>query len=177
MQGPQDIHSTKLEFWRQRFSIRIAPEWDENSPFFHAAASGRRRKNTIACLEVDGTCTTAMMPKALSCIIFTWPCTRNWMALQPVDTVFFFWHVSRKVIFVNRRWPIQKKSKDAHSWDRPMGVRPMDQRNMPWRCWSAGSGIRPIEKLPMKSRKEKRIRTRRKSWWFGCNILGSLSFK
>ena len=31
--------------------------------------------------------------------------------------------------------------------------------------------------LPMKSMKEKRIQTLRKSWWFGCNILGSLSFK
>ena len=29
----------------------------------------------------------------------------------------------------------------------------------------------------MKSRKEKRIRTLRKSWWFGCNILSSLSFR
>jgi hypothetical protein len=42
LQGVQDIHSAKLEFWRQRFNIRIAPEWDENSRFFHAAASGRR---------------------------------------------------------------------------------------------------------------------------------------
>jgi hypothetical protein len=31
--------------------------------------------------------------------------------------------------------------------------------------------------LPMKSRKERRIRTLRKSWWFGCNILSSLSFR
>ena len=42
--------------------------------------------------------------------------------------------------------------------------------------------IRPLwysadEELPMKSRKEKRIRTLWESWWFGCNILSSLSFR
>lgn len=33
----------------------LAVEWDENSRFFHASASGRRRKNAIPCLERDGT--------------------------------------------------------------------------------------------------------------------------
>ena len=35
-----------------------------------------------------------------------------------VDTV--FWHVSKKVIFVKRRWPIWNKPKDAQGWNRPM---------------------------------------------------------
>ena len=55
----QDIRSEKLEFWRQRFNTRLALDWDENSRFFHAAASGRRRHNTIACLEVDGLAATS----------------------------------------------------------------------------------------------------------------------
>ena len=37
---------------------------------------------------------------------------------SPVDTV--FWHVSKKVIFVKRRWLIWKKPKDAQCWNRPM---------------------------------------------------------
>jgi hypothetical protein len=57
IQSLQDIHSEKLAFWRQRFHIRLALEWDENSCFFHAAASGRRRQNAIACLEHDGVAT------------------------------------------------------------------------------------------------------------------------
>ena len=59
VQGLQSIHAGKLEFWRQCFNLRVALEWDENSHFFHAAASGRRRANTIACLELDGLPTTA----------------------------------------------------------------------------------------------------------------------
>ena len=48
--------------------------------------------------------------------------------------------------------------------------------------YSAKMLISPIwysadKELPMKSRKEKRVRTLRKSWWFGCNILSSLSFR
>ncbi|KAG2622330.1 hypothetical protein PVAP13_3NG329201 [Panicum virgatum] len=43
----QNIHAERLSYWRQRFNLRVALEWDENSKFFHAAASGRRRKNTI----------------------------------------------------------------------------------------------------------------------------------
>jgi len=51
IRGLQDIHAEKLAFWRQRFHVRLAVEWDENSRFFHAAASGRRRRNNIAVLE------------------------------------------------------------------------------------------------------------------------------
>jgi len=54
IQGLQTINSEKLSFWRQRFNLRIAADWDENSRFFHAAASGRRRKNSIPCLEHNG---------------------------------------------------------------------------------------------------------------------------
>lgn len=54
IRGLQDIQKEKFDFWRQRFNLRIAMEWDENSRFFHASASGRRRKNAIPCLERDG---------------------------------------------------------------------------------------------------------------------------
>lgn len=50
----QAIHSEKLAYWRQRFNHRMVVEWDENSRFFHASASGRKRKNKIQCLERDG---------------------------------------------------------------------------------------------------------------------------
>lgn len=53
--GLQSIQAEKLAIWRQRFNLKLAMDWDENSRFFHASASGRRRKNTIACLEQDGT--------------------------------------------------------------------------------------------------------------------------
>ena len=66
---------------------------------------------------------------------------RNWGAC--VDTI--FWHVSRKVIFVKRRWPIWKKPKDAQGWNRPMEVCPMGQENILRSCWSASSGIRPMK--------------------------------
>ncbi|CAN6205967.1 unnamed protein product [Urochloa humidicola] len=49
----QGINCERLAFWQQRFNIRIAKEWDENSKFFHASASGRRRKNHIHTLEHD----------------------------------------------------------------------------------------------------------------------------
>lgn len=55
IQGVQNIKNERLAFWRQRFNTRLALEWDENSRFFHASANGRRRKNTIPCLNVDGT--------------------------------------------------------------------------------------------------------------------------
>jgi len=35
-----------------------------------------------------------------------------------VDTI--FWHVSKKVISVKKRWPIWKKPKDAQCWNRLM---------------------------------------------------------
>jgi len=63
IQGLQDINSEKLAYWRQRFSVRVAVEWDENSKFFHAAASGRRRRNLIANLEHDGQTYTAHSAK------------------------------------------------------------------------------------------------------------------
>jgi hypothetical protein len=50
----QDIHSERLAFWRQRFNLCMAVEWDENSRFFHAAVSGRHQKNKISCLEHNG---------------------------------------------------------------------------------------------------------------------------
>ncbi|CAN6228896.1 unnamed protein product [Urochloa humidicola] len=49
-----DIGAEKLAFWRQRFNLKTAAQWDENSRFFHTAATGRRRKNLIHCLEQDG---------------------------------------------------------------------------------------------------------------------------
>ena len=54
IQGLQDNHAEKLALWHQCFHLRLALEWDENSHFFHAAASGCRRQNAIACLEHDG---------------------------------------------------------------------------------------------------------------------------
>jgi hypothetical protein len=53
VRGLQDIHAEKLAFWRQRFHVRLVVEWDENSRFFHAVASGRCRRNNIAVLECD----------------------------------------------------------------------------------------------------------------------------
>lgn len=54
IQGVRDIQTEKLTFWQQRFHLRIALEWDENSRFFHTAASGRKCKNKIHYLESDG---------------------------------------------------------------------------------------------------------------------------
>jgi len=59
IQGLQDLYSEKLAFWRQCFHVRLALEWDENSRFFHAATSGRRRHNAIAYLEHEGIATSA----------------------------------------------------------------------------------------------------------------------
>lgn len=47
----QGVHRDKLSYWRKRFSLKIAFHWDENSRFFHASASGRRRKNYIQSLD------------------------------------------------------------------------------------------------------------------------------
>ena len=57
----------------------------------------------------------------------------------------FFWHMSRKVIFMKGRWPIWKKPKHVQGWNWLMGVRPMNQKNMLWRCWFVCSGARPME--------------------------------
>ena len=78
-----------------------------------------------------------------------------------VDTVFLT--RIKEGDFCEKKVADLKETKRYTVLESADGVRPMDQRNMPWRCWSAGSGIRAIEKLPMKSRNEKRIRTLRKS--------------
>ena len=66
IQSLQDTHAKSLAFWRQRFSSRLAVEWDENSRFFHAAASGRRRRNSIATLiGENGTVTTHSAKSAI----------------------------------------------------------------------------------------------------------------
>lgn len=44
---PSKTLRDRLSYWRQRFSIRMAFDWDENTRFFHASASERRRKNHI----------------------------------------------------------------------------------------------------------------------------------
>lgn len=53
-QGLAAIRRERLAHWRQRFNLKMAVEWDEDTKFFHMAANGRRRKNYIACLEHDG---------------------------------------------------------------------------------------------------------------------------
>ncbi|KAF8733580.1 hypothetical protein HU200_014885 [Digitaria exilis] len=64
VQGLRSINSEKLAFWRQRFNLRMAIEWDENSRFFHAAANGRRRKSTIGVLDVEGVAHTSHSAKS-----------------------------------------------------------------------------------------------------------------
>ena len=66
VQGLQDTHAESLAFWRQRFSSRLAVEWDENSRFFHVVVSGRRRRNDIAALVSEsGTVTTHSAKSAI----------------------------------------------------------------------------------------------------------------
>jgi len=66
VQGLQDTHAKSLAFCRQRFSSRLDVEWDENSRFFHAAVSGRRRRNNIAALVSEsGTVTTHSAKSAI----------------------------------------------------------------------------------------------------------------
>ncbi|CAN6253863.1 unnamed protein product [Urochloa humidicola] len=48
------IAKEKLSIWRQRFSIKVVIQGDENTRFFHASATQRRRKNYISMLESDG---------------------------------------------------------------------------------------------------------------------------
>lgn len=50
----------------------MAMEWDENSNFFHAAANGRRRKNSIHRLKLDGAVHTTHAAK--STILFDFYC-------------------------------------------------------------------------------------------------------
>ncbi|KAF8670726.1 hypothetical protein HU200_050391 [Digitaria exilis] len=47
IQGLQAINQERLAFWRQRFNLCLATEWDENS-------NGRHRSNKIHTLEIDG---------------------------------------------------------------------------------------------------------------------------
>nr|CAB3445827.1 unnamed protein product [Digitaria exilis] len=54
IQGLQSMQSEKLAFWRQRFNIRMAVEWDENSKFFHAT--------TLPVWNVTASDTTLMTP-------------------------------------------------------------------------------------------------------------------
>lgn len=63
-QALQSINTECLAFWHQQFNVRLAMEWDENSRFFHTAASGRRCKNLIHCLEHDGQTFLAHMLRA-----------------------------------------------------------------------------------------------------------------
>jgi len=48
--------------------LKIATDWDENSHFFHAGASRRRRRNSIPCLEHDGS--TVSSHEAKSTLLF-----------------------------------------------------------------------------------------------------------
>ena len=58
----RDLCSQRLElylcqraaYWKQRAKFRALKEGDANTKFFHARASGRRRKNQIATITVDG---------------------------------------------------------------------------------------------------------------------------
>ena len=52
--GLQAIHAERVSYWRQHFNVKVALDWDKNSKFFHVGAFGRRRKNTIPCLEHNG---------------------------------------------------------------------------------------------------------------------------
>jgi hypothetical protein len=45
---------SQAAFWKQRGKFRAVREGDENTRFFHALASQRRRRNHIRCLDVDG---------------------------------------------------------------------------------------------------------------------------
>lgn len=52
------LHSAiaeKIAFWKQRGKVRAAIDGEENTQYFHAAASQRLRKNTITSLLTDGT--------------------------------------------------------------------------------------------------------------------------
>jgi hypothetical protein len=50
----------------------------------------------------------------------------------------------KKGDIVKERLPIWKKPKHAQDQDRPTESQPMGQKNIPWRCWSARFGDRPM---------------------------------
>ena len=52
------LHSAiaeKIAFWKQRGKVHAAIDGEDNTQYFHAAASQRLRKNTITSLLADGT--------------------------------------------------------------------------------------------------------------------------
>ena len=65
-------------------------------------------------------------------------------------------------------WPDRSEIKTLVGigrWSPSDGSREYALKMLICPLWCSADG-----KLPMKSRKEKRIRTLRKSWWFGCSI-------
>lgn len=44
----------KAAYWKQRAKFRAVREGDSNTAFFQAQATGRMKRNTIRCIEVDG---------------------------------------------------------------------------------------------------------------------------
>jgi hypothetical protein len=54
----------KAVYWRLRAKVRFALEGDENTKFFHASATCRLRRNSIAALDCDGTPVTTHAAKA-----------------------------------------------------------------------------------------------------------------
>ena len=57
-------------------------------------------------------------------------------------------------------------------WSPSDGPEEYASKMLIYPLWCSADG-----ELPMKSRKERRIRTLRKSWCFGCNILSCLFFR
>ena len=51
----------------------------------------------------------------------------------------------KKGDFVKERLPIWKKPKHVQDRGRPMELQLIGQKNIPWRCWSARFGNRPME--------------------------------
>jgi hypothetical protein len=54
-------------------------------------------------------------------------------------------------------------------WSLSDGLEEYASKMLIYQLWFSADG-----ELPMKSRKEKRTRTLRESWWFGCNVYSSL---
>lgn len=50
----QSTTKAKLAIWKQRSKVRAAIEGDENTRYFHAIATQRRRRNQIQVIEHDG---------------------------------------------------------------------------------------------------------------------------